>query len=271
LAKPDGRVWTTNEWTKICLRYYLDEESLEGVELVSLDGDRSRLAAPASDATCTYVVDGGYPRHRDLDSFLRQRRQLLVDPGGLGTRIFGVTEFDPALDCIWNLPAAQLQEGAGGASGLGLAFDAEDRRYFLDGWSHPEAGPEGTSFVWALGAEAFVSVGGLPSAEYRLIMDLWPFLRPDVVRKFQVTLNDTSLGEFELRAGRQTVEVAIPRGAASPRENVLRFLFAYSTPPHLLDPRNGDSRELSVAFERFRLLPREPEAPIIGQGSPETG
>ena len=87
-------VFASNEWTRACLDYYLDERwprglAEERIEPVSLNGSPARLREAARKGTASLVVVGGYPRSRALQAELRKHPRI-ARFGSTGVRVFAV-------------------------------------------------------------------------------------------------------------------------------------------------------------------------------------
>jgi hypothetical protein len=79
-------VFVSNEWTRVCLDYYLDDRP------VSLNGSLLRLQEATQDGMPHLVVLGGYPRFKALQTAMRKRKYpLLARFGSTGVRVFETT------------------------------------------------------------------------------------------------------------------------------------------------------------------------------------
>lgn len=121
------------------------------------------------------------------------------------------------------------------------------------GWSGWERTPQGEDFVWAEGRTAVLSLasGGQPWRHIR--MRVWPIVDPKASQTITASLNGFALARVELHAGPQIVDLETSSATWVKGENILRFDFGYALPPHELDPKNGDLRQLAVAFDWLEL------------------
>lgn len=263
LTRSGDRILAANPWTQICLSYYLDLAAAGS----SGSGDASSLvlAEPETYLTegrgptgCDFLVAGGYPPPTRWLRRVPPRSLLFVDPGGLGTRVHRLSTYDGEKSCIWTVPRAL----AGHTLPPALEFVPRDAPRLLAGWSTFETSPDGTSFVWAVGQEAVLSLGGLdPASPRRIRSRLRPLSLPGIPQhphqRLTIELNGEPIWSGSLQPGFQTLDIAAPELAWSTEENLLRLRFAHAVSPSELQPGSGDVRRLAAAFDRLEILPRE--------------
>lgn len=256
LTRPGDRILAANPWTRICLSHYLDRlagetEGSTAPEVVVAEPGAEGLAWGRGEG-CELLVAGGYPPATGWWGRVPARSLLHVDPGGLGTRVHRLSTYEPGKDCIWTVPAAVTRRGLLPA----LEFVPRDAPRLLAGWSTFETAPDGTTFVWVVGREAVLSLGGLDPAPRRIRSRLRSLSLPGISRHQQMTvdLNGEALWSGALQPGFQSLEIAVPESAWRREENLLRLRFATATSPSELQAGSGDRRRLAAAFDRLEVL-----------------
>lgn len=144
-----------------------------------------------------------------------------------------------------------------------------DRRRLLEGWSGPENDGQGTTFSWATGREASVSIDatGIESAilEVRCLPYGYEGAPPQIV---SALVNGTPVGEAVLEAAWATYRFDIPDSLLSTGENTVTFRFAHAASPS--DHGGSDGRTLAAAFDFVRVLDARSDQPWTALFEPPT-
>lgn len=128
--------------------------------------------------------------------------------------------------------------------GASLGFDPAGggNKLLSNGWSQPD--PSG--FVWSDGPDALLLFSiATPARDVTCQMEVMPFIVPSVVdmQRLEVFFNHFRVGYAELREGRQTVDVYLPKELFILRIAALNL--------HLPDCRSPT--ELGLSTDRRRL------------------
>ncbi len=267
LHRPPEPIFAANDWTAICLGYYLEQDSQDPRRPpISLGGDPDLAAGRWDSADCALLVVGGYPSSERLESQLRRWRKV-QDLTRAGVRLYlldapahrGVA-FSPCRERYLPRelrrppPVTALAAVPAPRERLRLEFDRPTTASaLLYGWSGFETRRDGVSFLWATGRRAALGLLIERPRRLRLRLELWPHAGPGRRQRLAVTLNGAPLGERELEPRRQVVELAAPAGLWQEGENVVVFTFAYAVSPAEVDPGATDPRPLAAAFDRLTL------------------
>jgi hypothetical protein len=126
-----------------------------------------------------------------------------------------------------------------------------DRPIRGHGWRGPEKMPDGIAFQWTTLCNSTVYVGVLDIADYMLAVDVVMAMRPDLVGKVRLWMNDEPLKiEFsEGRDGIALLNATVP--CQSLMDNGGGNWLTLSTPDILLPP--GGNEMLGIAVNRLEL------------------
>lgn len=260
---------------------------------IAVRGDISRLARGWSAGSCALIVAAGNPLYPPLEYRLNRFPKLAHFPSSDEARVYllspqvrrqlyesGWTEIGPADlsvssscgDSLRLLPAelrvpepyvwTRLLRAAGLArepSGetVRLDFDAAGTaRSLARGWSSFEKDPGGTTFVWAMGYEAHLSLWCERPRPRLLRIRLRPCHVPGRQQTLAAFINGEPLGEVRLDDGFQDVRLLTDTAHWRVGENLLTLRFAYAVSPADVDPGAADTRPLAVAFDCLEVFER---------------
>lgn len=268
LGQEGEAVLTADDWTSICLGFYLERvPGGEGLEVLNLQGSVAVAERLARERETAWLASGGGLVTPRMRAWMRRFPQVAGEGLG-GPRVFfrpdlatlAASRGDRALD------PATFGQGDGGE--LRLRFDRSDPLFVGTGWSRPERGGDDVSFRWAVGRRAELLVpGGRGVAGLRLRAR--PFQVPDKTpQELEILVNGQSLGRFEMAAGWRSYEVTVPASVRQPSLDHLTLSFSRATAP--ADVRSGsrDRRRLAAAVDELRLSPVAAPAPPLGSGPP---
>lgn len=264
LLGPQDRLYVSNDWTRLCLQHYLPALEPLRIETVVPAGDFEEwaLSPPSPELRgCRYLVDGGYPSLGEpLAKVLRTlppSALLLTDPGGLGSRLVRLDPFDAQRPCRWLVPSTWRQRPLPFGLArpqvqpeLEIPFDASSVPHLLSGWSGLEVAPDGRTFAWAEGLEAFVALPGVEPQQRFLRLTVVTYESPQTLA---VTLNGQDVGSVAVAEEWSRVTLPLPATLLRSTENLLGFTFTNAVSPASENAQATDQRRLSVAFDEIAL------------------
>jgi hypothetical protein len=283
LRRPGEPILVENEWTRISLAYYLygpgfDAMKPEETGISTLGAGLRNLIAGWPTRQEALVLASGFPEswefRRAAETLPTLARYRLSDGATISLlrrSTMGAGAGDGAGTCasegrwlpwrlrvpeqgrIGSLLAAFRTPRSGHAGGLRLELDSSDSQFMAFGWSGWERGPDGTTFVWAVGRWAVVSAPVMAPWPQLLAFRAWPVSAPGRQQQLSVCLNGQELGSLPLHSGAQTIVLQTPARAWRVGENVLEFHFGMTAAPADFDSRSDDRRELAVAFDWLEL------------------
>jgi len=160
------------------------------------------------------------------------------------------------LDLAEELPAAELHRERSKI----VPASREAREALTGDWSRAERAPDGTPFVWALGAE--------PGVRFFLteIRDLHLRLRGRAApnprgrdRALDVRVGDALAARLAVQSGAHEYSLKIPARLLRAGENLLTLGQPWATPPRRLG-LSADRRALGMAWEHLLLRPADDPA-----------
>jgi len=261
-------VLTADDWTSICLGFYLERvPGGEGLEVLNLQGSVAVAERLARDREAVWLASGGGLVTPRMRAWMRRFPQVAGEGLG-GPRVFfrpdlatlAASRGDRALD-----PATF---GQGDEGELRLRFDRSDPLFVGTGWSRPERGGEDVSFRWAVGRRAeLLAPGG------RRVAELWlrarPFQVPDgTPQELEIRVNGQSLGRFVMGTGWRSYRVTVPASVRQPSLDHVTLRFSRATAPAEVRSGSRDRRRLAAAVDELRLIPAAAPAPRPGSGPP---
>jgi arylsulfatase A-like enzyme len=127
--------------------------------------------------------------------------------------------------------------------------DPSSQDHLVAGWGTPEAEhATGTTFVWAVGTEASITIEVASSTATFLDFRCRPYVFPGAPPQLvELAVNGVSLSTVTLERGLRSYRLPIPGGVLVAGLNTVDFRFAYAVSP--LDHGAGDTRTLAAAFD----------------------
>ena len=272
-----------------------DFEQRKGEELapIALRSHVSRLAGGWPARACALFVAAGNPLYPPIEARLGRfpllarfpssdearvylltpgvRQQLYasgwqeVGPGDVSPAACGgaLRLLPPSLRVPAPFPWTRLLRALGAAADpavgetVRLDFDRASTALALaHGWSVFEKGGDGTTFVWAVGDEALLTLGCDRPRPRVIRLRVQPAMAPGREQTLTVSLNGVPVGGASLAAGFQTVWLESEAAHWRQGENLLALRFGFTVSPRQLDPGAADTRQLAAAFDRLEILDR---------------
>jgi len=267
LASPGEPVLVANQWTRVCLDYYLSRTTPGTAKTSKIRpqvvSDIDPLGQIADASREVVVVTGGYPPNRRLTAVLKTRgfspvfvvrRDAVYVISNSSTRSTGCSN-DRFLP--WDFRTKGMTKAEVRQAKQRKIFDfnpATTSIALLGGWSGFERRKDGVTFVWACSRQSTISLWSDERRDRRLRLDLWPFSADAIgPQRMRLELNDYPLGQFELRSGLQRVTARAPAMAWRNGENILTLSFSRVTAPSSVIDGARDSRTLAAAVDRLTV------------------
>jgi hypothetical protein len=236
-----GVVYAGGDWSHVCLSYYLRSSA---VPLLQVGSSSPADIVQRSARECVYVVEGGYGRR---PSRWRRFPRVQRDPGGQGAELFRLSEPRDGLSCVWTTPyTLRRRQGFASPWWREPAGRMEMGRFaephLLAGWLAPEAGEDGTRFVWATGPTALLALGGgEPKGEaLEIVVHASP---PGQV--VSLRHNGAPVGRY--RVDRVPTRIRTPLAGPWGEENVVELRFAKQLVPREAFAGAAEPRRLALA------------------------
>ncbi len=250
-ARPGDLVLTTNEWTAVCLGYYLPragasvrlENAHESVPVAQQLVDHAGLA---------WIVSGGHHTDEAIRRWAASRPLVWSHPVE-AVRIW--FHPDRATYVGNRLPATE-------AAGLAARFWSEahgrlvldDRAepWLVDGWHAVERDGRGAPFRWIDGRRARVLVarGDRPPTGVAIVLQ--PFGPVQVDQRMTVRLNGVLVSSTALASGWQTQSFELPESAWRDGLSVIEIELAAAASPSSTG-LGADSRVLGAAVRSIAI------------------
>ncbi len=261
-STPDEPIIVANEWTRVCLSWYLEESSIIKPN-----------AAPDIDASSALVVSGGLAPSvlPELPQFNTRSTILKIPRTARLERLARIPlqgEDEPSwwspFSTPWSLspkprlgpkgfflprPAHRLSEMAIDlGSPLGLAST---------GFGPARHRRDGSGFAWVVGHEASLLLPRLSGPLLDLGITLRPFHGVDHRQQCRVLVDGVAVGEEVLKSGRQTITVSGIPNPAGTENRILVLQFTAVARPIDVTTGSTDSRPLAAAIEKIVILCRK--------------
>ena len=268
LSRPGEAVLAADDWTLICLDFYLRRISAgERPEVVNLQGSVAVGERFARERETVWLASGGGLVTPEMRGWMRRFPQVAGEGLG-GPRVF----FRPDLAALAASRGGEATDpelfGVGAEGELEIRFARADPLFIGTGWSRPERGDRGVSFRWAVGRRAELLIaGGAAAAELRLRARPFP-VPQGAPQEMEVRINGHRVGRFVMEAGWRSYAVSVPASARQPGLDHLAFRFSRATAPAEVVPGSRDRRRLAVAVDELRLNPVAAPAPRPGSAPP---
>ena len=135
------------------------------------------------------------------------------------------------------------------------------RDHLGPGWSWSETSADGTTFVWSSPRMSRLRFFLTEPRALQARLRCRPFRsRERSVHRLSVRINGEPSGELPLERGWQELELTLPSDRLIPGVNTLSFEPVWTGALPLAGSQVG-AREVAVAFDWIRFVPREPAAP----------
>jgi mannosyltransferase len=243
-------VVTTNDWSYVCLDFYL-RQLPPRVRLISAGESASRAASVVAHNEPVWIVSAGFHRPGDVGDWSCQYPVVLASPlegfrlhYAPGIRHLLINRFTSAdtRALIARYPTHVMHLG-------------RDNDFFLaGGWYGPDGDPAERA-RWT-GAEPVSAMLIASAADHRLLLHMMPFdyggAHPQIAT---ISLNAAPIARLPLAIGWRDYTFDIPRTHWRAGANFLTIAFSRAEAPSSIDPKSGDSRLLSARLNLIAVTP----------------
>jgi mannosyltransferase len=251
-ARPGDLVLATNDWTAICLGYYLPRAGasvrLENAQEAVPDATKRLEGEPLA-----WVVAGGHHGDEGIRRWA-SRLPLVWSHPVEAIRVW----FHPDR-ATYLTSRATVDETAALASPLWIeragriVLDERAEPWLIDGWHAAERDPDGVPFRWVDGHRARLAIPARQPAPTNLTVTLMPFGPVQPRQRVSWLLNDGPIGEFDVAGGWQTQSMDLSVAAWHDGVNLLEVRLTAAASPASLglsdDPRVLGAAVRAIAFE----------------------
>jgi hypothetical protein len=256
-------VVTTNDWSYVCLDFYLRQLSPR-VRLISAGESSSRAASVVAHNEPVWIVSAGFHRPGDIGDWSCQYPVVLASP----LESFRLSYATGLRHLLLNrLTAADTRALIAAYPTQVLHLGSESDFFLGAGWY----GSEGTGTEMARWTDAEVSALLIASSalDHRLLLRIMPFqYRGAAPQIATISLNAAPIARLTLAAGWHDYPFDIPRRQWHDGVNYLTVSLSRSDAPAAIDPASStDHRALAARFSLIAVTPLN--APQIVESLPE--
>ncbi len=255
-------VVTTNDWSYVCLDFYL-RQLPPRVRLISAGESSSRAASVVAHNEPVWIVSAGFHRPGDIGDWSCQYPVVLASP----LESFRLSYAPGLRHLLLNrLTAADTRALVARFPSQVMHLGSESDFFLGGGWY----GSEGTGDEvarWAGPEPASALLVASSAVDHRLLIRMMPFeYRGSAPQIASISLNAAPLGRFTLASGWHDYPFDVPR--TKWRDvNYLTISFSRAEAPSSLDPASPDHRALAARFSLIAVTPLN--APKIVESLPE--
>jgi mannosyltransferase len=250
-------VLTTNDWSYVCLDFYL-RRLPPRVRLLSAAESSSRAASVVAHNTPVWIVSAGFHRPGDIGDWSCQYPVVLASPlesfrlhytGGLQHLLLNRLTPSDTRAVVARYPTHVMHLGAESAFFLG------------GGWYGPE-GESGDLSRWTGPEPVSVMLIASASIDHRLLLRMAPFdYRGAPLQIATISLNDAPVARLALAREWKDYYFDVSKTKWREGVNFVTVAFARANAPSSVDPNSHDSRLLAGRFNRIAVLPAGGETP----------
>ena len=256
-------VVTTNDWSYVCLDFYL-RQLPPRVRLISAGESSSRAASVVAHNEPVWIVSAGFHRPGDIGDWSCQYPVVLASP----LESFRLSYAPGLRHLLLNrLTAADTRALIAAYPTQVLHLGSESDFFLGAGWY----GSEGTGTEVARWTDAEVSALLIASSavDHRLLLRMMPFEYPGAAPQIAtISLNAAPIARLTLATGWRDYPFDVPRKQWRDGVNYLTVSFSRSEAPAAIDPASSsDHRALAARFSLIAVTPLD--APKIVESLPE--
>jgi len=256
-------VVTTNDWSYVCLDFYL-RQLPPRVRLISAGESAARAASVVAHNAPVWIVSAGFHRPGDIGDWACQYPVVLASP----LESFRLSYAPGLRHLLLNRVTAADTRALIAAYPTQVLHLGSESDFFLgSGWY----GAEGTGTDVARWTDAEVSVLLIASSkiDHRLLLRMLPFHFPGASPQIAtISLNAAPVAQLRLTTGWHDYPVEVPRTKWHDGVNYLTLSFSRSNAPAAIDPASSpDHRSLAARFSLIAVTPLN--APKLVDSLPE--
>jgi hypothetical protein len=245
-------VVTTNDWSYVCLNFYL-KGLPPRVRLISAAESSSRAASVVAHNEPVWIVSAGFHRPGDIGDWSCQYPVVLASP----LESFRL-HYAPGLRHLLlnRLTAADSRALTARYPSHVMRLGADDDFFLAGGWYGPE-GEANDVARWAGPEPVSAMLIGSAAVDHRLTLRMMPFnFRGGPPQIATLELNAAPLARVTLANGWHDYPFDIPRNTWRDGINYLSISFSRAEAPASIDPKSLDTRLLAARISRIAVTPR---------------
>jgi hypothetical protein len=253
-------VLTTNDWSYVCLDFYL-RQLPPRVRLLSAGESSARAASVVAHNTPVWIVSAGFHRPGDVGDWSCQYPVVLASP----LESFRL-HYAPGLQHLLlnRITTADTRALVARYPSQVMPLGSESDFFLGGGWYGSEGvgddvarwtGPEPVSALLIASA----------SVDHRLLLRMMPFDYPGAPPQVAtISLNAAPLDRITLDRGWKDYAFEVPRARWRDGVNLLTVAFSRAAAPASIGPSSTDQRPLAGRFSLIAVTPSGVAAPAAG-------
>jgi len=248
-------VVTTNDWSYVCLDFYL-RQLPPRVRLISAGESASRAASVVAHNEPVWIVSAGFHRPGGIGDWSCQYPVVLASPLE-GFRL----HYAPGIQHLLlnRLTAADTRALTARYQTHVLHLGRDNDFFLAGGWYGPDGDPIERA-RWT-GAEPVSAMLIASAADHRLLLHMMPFeyagARPQIAT---ISLNGAPIARIPLAVDWYDYTFDIDRTHWRDGANFLTIAFSRAEAPVSIDPKSGDTRVLAARLNLIAVTPLEARA-----------
>jgi hypothetical protein len=244
-------VVTTNDWSYVCLGFYL-RQLPPRVRLISAGESAARAASVVAHNEPVWIVSAGFHRPGDIGDWSCQYPVVLASP----LESFRLHYVPGIRHLLLNrLTPSDLHALVGRYPSHVLRLGAESDFFLGGGWYGPE-GETGDVSRWTGEQPVSAMLIASSSVDHRLLLRMMPFdYRGAAPQIATISLNDAPLARLPLAPGWHDYPFDVPRARWHDGVNDLTISFLRAEAPSSIDPASPDHRLLAARLSVIAVMP----------------
>jgi mannosyltransferase len=250
-AHARDNVLTTNDWSYVCLDFYL-RRLPPRVRLLSAGESSARAASVAAHNTPLWIVSAGFHRPGDIGDWSCQFPVVLASP----LESFRL-HYAPGIQHLLlnRLTPADTRALVARYPTHVMHLGAENAFFLGGGWYGPE-GESGDLSRWTNAEPVSVMLIASASIDHRLLLRMAPFdFRGAPPQVATISLNGAPLAQLTLARDWKDYPFDVPRARWRDGVNFLTVAFSRANVPASVDPNSRDIRPLAGRFNLIAVMP----------------
>jgi len=243
-------VVTTNDWSYVCLDFYLRRLPPK-VRLISAGESASRAASVVAHNEPVWIVSAGFHRAGDVGDWSCQYPVVLASP----LEAFRL-HYAPGLQhlLLHRLTPADTRALTARYPSHVMPLGSDNSVFLAGGWYGPDGDPAEHA-RWT-GSEPVSAMLIASAADHRLTLHMMPFdyagARPQIAT---ISLNSAPVAQLALTPGWRDYTFDVDRTRWREGANFLTIAFSRAEAPAAIDPKSKDARLLAARVSLIAVTP----------------